>query len=159
MSAKQLQRELAIASYGTAWLLAMKRRAAMNAPERTPLSSLVEVDETTIPLRSTDDPPAGGQGRSHDGEPLLIAAVEIVGGSNEKRTLWRMRLAPIADFARTSLHAFFAANTAPGSNVKTDGRAAYLGAPDVTHQPHIVNAKAVHIVLPGINRVFSNLKT
>lgn len=42
MSAKQLQSELAIASYGTAWLLAMKLRAAMIAPERTPLCGLVE---------------------------------------------------------------------------------------------------------------------
>ena len=159
MSAKQLQSELAIASYGTAWLLAMKLRAAMIAPERTPLSGLVEVDETTIPLRSKDDPPAGGQGRSHDGKLLLIGAVEIVSGKHDKLTLGRMRLAPIADFARTSLHAFIAANTAPGSTVKTDGLAAYLGAPDVTHQPHIVGAMAAHIVLPGIHRVFSNLKT
>ena len=55
MSAKQLQSELAIASYETAWLLSMKLRAAMVAPERTPLSGLVEADETTIPFRTKDD--------------------------------------------------------------------------------------------------------
>ena len=44
-------------------------------------------DETTIPFRSKDDPPAGGQGRSHDGKLLLIGAVEIVGGKNDKLTL------------------------------------------------------------------------
>ena len=159
MSAKQLQSELAIASYETAWLLSMKLRAAMIAPERTPLSDLVEADETTIPFRSKDDPPAGGQGRSHDGKLLLIGAVEIVGGKNDKLTLGRMRLAPIADFARNSLHAFIGANTAPGSIVKTDGLAAYLGPPNVTHEPHVVGTMAAHVVLPGIHRVFANLKT
>ena len=74
-------------------------------------------------------------------------------------TLGRMRLAPIADFARTSLHAFVRANTAPASIVKTDGLAAYLGPPNVTHEPHVVGTMAAHVVLPGIHRVFSNLKT
>lgn len=159
MSAKQLQSELAIASYGTAWLLSMKLRAAMIAPERSPLSGLVEADETTIPFHTKDDPPAGGQGRSHDGKLLLIGAVEVVSGKNDKLTLGRLRLAPIADFARISLHAFIAANTAPGSIVKTDGLAAYLGPPSVTHEAHVVGTMAAHVVLPGIHRVFSNLKT
>jgi transposase-like protein len=48
---------------------------------------------------------------------------------------------------------------APGSVAKTDGLASYLGAPDVTHEPHVVGPMAAHIVLPAIHRVFSNLKT
>ncbi len=165
MSAKQLQSELAIASYETAWLLSMKRRAAMKlrvamvAPERTPLSGLVEADETTIPFRTTDDPLAGGQGQSHDGKLLLIGAVEVVSGKNEKLTLGHLRLAPIADVARNSLYAVIAANTTPGSIVKTDGLAADLGPPNVTHEPHVVGTMAAHLVLPGIHRVFANLKT
>ena len=111
------------------------------------------------PFRSRADPPAGGQGRSHDGKLLLIGAVEIVSGKTNKLTLGRLRLAPIADFARTSLHAFIAANTAPGSIVKTDGLAAWLGPPNVAHEPHIVGTMAAHVVLPGIHRAFSNLKT
>ncbi len=66
MSALQLQSELGLGSYKTAWLLAMKLRLAMVAPGRSPLSGLVEADETEIRLRTKDDPPAGGQGRSHD---------------------------------------------------------------------------------------------
>ena len=58
--------------------------------------------------------------------------------------------APIADFARNSLHAFIGANTAPGTIVKTDGLAAYLGAPNVTHEPHVVGTMAAHVVLPVI---------
>ena len=119
----------------------------------------MEADETTIPFRTMDDPPAGGQGRRHDGKLLLIGAVEVVSGRNEKLTLGRLRLAPIAGVARNSLHAAIAANTAPGSIVKTDGLAADLGPPNVTHEPHVVGTMAAHLVLPGIHRVFANLKT
>ena len=138
MSAKQLQSELAIASYETAWLLSMKLRAAMIAPERAPLSGFVEADETTIPFRTRDDPPAGGQGRSHDGKLLLIAAVEVVNGKNNKRTLGRMRLAPIRGFrAGTPCMPLSERTPHPATIVKTDGLAAYLGAPNVTHEPHV----------------------
>lgn len=94
----------------------------MVAPERTPLSGLVEADETTIPFRTMDDlpaggqrdaPTAGGQGRRHDGKLLLIGAVEVVSGRNETLTLGRLRLVPIADVARNSPHAAIAADTAP----------------------------------------------
>ena len=47
---------------------------------------------------------------------------------------------------------------APGSVAKTDGLASYFGAPDVTHEPHVVGPMAAHIALPAIHRVFSNLK-
>ena len=41
MSALQLQSELSIGSYKTAWLLAMKLRRTMVAPGRSPLSGLI----------------------------------------------------------------------------------------------------------------------
>lgn len=41
-------------------------------PECWSLSGLVQIDETSIPHRTKDDPIAVGQGRSHDGK-LLIA--------------------------------------------------------------------------------------
>jgi transposase-like protein/predicted RNA-binding Zn-ribbon protein involved in translation (DUF1610 family) len=158
MSALQLQSELGIGSYKTAWLLAMKLRRAMVAPGRSPLSGLVEVDETAIPFRTKDDPPAGGQGRSHDGKLLVVGAVEIKSGKRQKLTLGRVRLAVIADYRASTLHAFMKNNIAPGSTAKTDGLASYLGAPDVTHKPHVVGPMAAHIVMPAIHRVFSNLK-
>jgi predicted RNA-binding Zn-ribbon protein involved in translation (DUF1610 family) len=77
MSAMQLKSELGLGSYKTAWLLAMKLRRAMVAPSRTPLAGLLEVDETEIPFRTQDDPPAGGRGRSHQGKLLVVGAVEI----------------------------------------------------------------------------------
>ena len=159
MSALQLQSELGIGSYKTAWLLAMKLRRAMVAPGRSPLGGLVEVDETTIPFRSKDNPPAGGQGRSHAGKLLVVGAVEIKSGKKARLTLGRVRLATITDYCAEMLHTFMKGNIAPGSVAKTDGLASYPGAPDVTHEPHIVGPMAAHIVLPAIHRVFSNLKT
>src|SRR5215218_3964842 len=45
ISAKQLQRQLGLSRYETAWLILQKLRRAMVAPEREPLKGEVEVDE------------------------------------------------------------------------------------------------------------------
>lgn len=79
MSARQLWRQLGLGSYKSAWLLAAKLRRAMVDPHRSPLSGLVEVDETAIAYRTHDDPPAAGRGRRHAGKMLVAGAVEIVG--------------------------------------------------------------------------------
>ncbi len=153
ISALQLQRQLGLGSYKSAWLLSTKLRRAMTDPGRNVLTGLVEIDETTIPHRTRHDPVAGGQGRSRAGKMAVIGAVEIVGNGPG-----RIRLAAIADFSAASLHAFIAANVAAGATVKTDGWAAYPGAPALTHEPHVVGPMAAHIVLPWTHRVFANLK-
>ena len=45
ISALQLQKQLALGSYRTAWMLAAKLRRAMVDPDRNPLSGLVEIDD------------------------------------------------------------------------------------------------------------------
>jgi hypothetical protein len=45
ISAKQLQRQLGLSRYETAWLILQKLRRAMVAPEREPLRGEVEIDE------------------------------------------------------------------------------------------------------------------
>ncbi len=158
ISALQLQKQLGLGSYKSAWLLAAKLRRAMIAPERALLAGLVEVDETTIRHRTADDPPAGGQGRSHDGKLLIAGAVEIR-GQDPLAGPGRIRLAAINDFSAASLHGFMAANIAPDSTAKTDGWPGYPGAPEITHEPHVIGTMAAHLVLPWVHRVFSNLKT
>ena len=49
ISARQLQAQLGLGSYKSAWLLCAKLRRAMVDPDRKLLTGLVEVDETTIP--------------------------------------------------------------------------------------------------------------
>ena len=80
ISALQLQRQLALGSYKTAWLLCAKLRRSMVAPGRSPLAGLVEVDETEIACRRKHDPLTGGGRRSHQGKMLVVGAVEVEDG-------------------------------------------------------------------------------
>jgi transposase-like protein len=153
ISALQLQRQLALGSSKTAWLLCAKLRGSMVAPGRNPLAGLVEVDETEIACRSKHDPVTGGGGRSRQGKILVVGAVEVKDGGPG-----RVRLAEVSDYSADSLHPFIAQNLAPGATAKTDGWSAYPGAPAVNHDPHVVGKRAAHVVLPWAHRVFSNLK-
>lgn len=154
ISALQLQKQLGLGSYRTAWMLCAKLRRAMVAPGREPLTGLVEADETELPYRTRNDPPSGGGGRTHQGKILLAGAVEVQGEGPG-----RIRLSVISDFSAKSLHGFLKDAVAPGSTVKTDGWSGYPGATDIAHDPHVVGSMAAHIVLPWVHRVFSNLKT
>lgn len=154
ISARQLWRQLGLGSYKSAWLLCAKLRRAMVNPGRDPLSGLVEVDETQISYRTKDDPPAGGGGRSAEGKMQVAAAVELQG-----KGPGRVRLAVIKDASATSLRVFLKASVADGATIKTDGWSGYRGAPDVTHEPHVIGSMAAHVVLPWVHRIFSNLKT
>ncbi len=133
ISATQIRSQLGLGSYKTAWLLCAKLRSAMVDPDRTPLSGLVERDETTIPFRTHDDPPAGGPGR--------------------------IRLRVIPDFSGETLAEVVKQTIAPGATLKTDGWAGYSASDDVAHDPHVIGPMAAHIVLPWVHRVFSNVKT
>jgi hypothetical protein len=155
ISALQLQRQLALGSYKTAWLICAKLRRSMVAPGRDPLAGLVEVDETAIVCRSKHDPLTGGGGRSHQGKILVVGAVEVQGGGAGPG---RIRLKQIPDYSAASLHPFLADHVAPGATAKTDGLPSYAGASNLHHDPHIVGKMAAHIVLPWVHRVFSNLK-
>lgn len=153
ISALQLQAQLGIGSYKTAWLLARKLRRAMVDPERLPLAGLVEVDETSLPQRTRNDPPAGGQGRSRRGKLPVVAAVEVEG-----RTPKRLRLAAVADYSAKSLHAFITRAVAPEAIIKTDAWKGYSGAPVSGHRRSTIGPMAAHVTLPWTHRVFSNLK-
>lgn len=154
ISALQLQKQLGLGSYKSAWLLCAKLRRAMVAPGRQPLAGLVEVDETAIVCRSEDEPRSGGGGRSHRGKMPVAGAVEVQDGGPG-----RIRLIAIDDYAAKTLHAVIGATIAPGATVKPDGWAGYPGAPGVDHEPHVIGPMAAHVFLPWVHHVFANLKT
>jgi len=54
ISALQLQRQLGISRYETAWTILHKLRRSMVAPAREPLTGEVEVDEGFLGGRDTD---------------------------------------------------------------------------------------------------------
>ena len=141
-------------SYRSAWLLAHKLRASMVDPERNPLSGLVEIDEASLPFRTKDDPPTGGQGRSHDGKMLIVGAIELGDGNIPGR----LRLAEISSYGAADLGHFVETAADPDAIAKTDGWSGYAALPADRHNVHVVGKTAAHLVLPWIHQVFSNLK-
>ena len=110
-----------------------------------------------------DRNPLARQGRSDQGWRRSLVPEQNArrrrGRSRRRRARPHSPRNKIQDFSAASLHGFVAANLAQGATIKTDGWAAYPGAPNVAHDPHVVGNMAAHIVLPWIHRVFSNLKT
>src|SRR4051794_11953456 len=153
VSARQPWLQLGLGSYKSAWLLLRKLRAAMVDPDREPLAGLVEVDETSLPFRTKDDPVEPRPGRSHEGKLLIAGAVEIRGAGPG-----RVRLAVIGDYSAESLGGFVAGNVAEGSTVVSDGWSGYAGLKDVKHDPKVVGETPAHLALPWIHRVFANAK-
>jgi hypothetical protein len=154
LSALQMQAQLGLGSYKTAWLLCHKLRRAMVDPDREPLAGVVEVDETSISFRTKDDPVDGGSGRSHVGKLLVAGAVELT----EDGRAGRIRLARIDDFSATTLTGFVSRSVERGATVVSDGWSGYQNLRDYTHDPKIVGSMAAHVLLPWVHRVFSNLK-
>ena len=127
ISALQLQKQLGIGSYRSAWLLAHKLRASMVDPERNSLSGLVEIDEASLPFRTKDDPPTGGQGRSHDGKMLIVGAIELGDGNIPGR----LRLAEISSYGAADLGHFVETAADPDAIAKTDGWSGYAAVPPI----------------------------
>ena len=74
ISALQLQHELSLGSYKTAWLLCAKLRRSMAACEQPKLSGLVESGTMTMTYRRTS---TTGDGRGRQGNLLVAGAVEV----------------------------------------------------------------------------------
>jgi hypothetical protein len=153
ISAQQLQREVGLGSYKTAWLLCAKLRRAMVAPGRTPLSGLVEVDKTEIVCHCKNDAVTGGAGHNLHGKMLVVGAVEA-----QDLRLGRIRLSTVPDDSAASLRAFLAANLAPDATAQTNGEAGYSRAPGIDHDPHIIGAIDARKVRPRAHRIFDDLK-
>jgi hypothetical protein len=155
LSALQLQAKLGIGSYKSAWFLLHRLRKMMVDPDRSKLSGIVEIDESSFVYRTKNDPTTGGQGRSPIAKMVIAGAVELEDGRKPKR----IRLAAIPDFTRQTLHRFVVQATVTGSEIWTDGNKSYADVPDRKHIPKVLygNGKG-HILMPWIHRVFSNLK-
>jgi ISXO2-like transposase domain/Transposase zinc-ribbon domain len=148
ISALQLQRELRISSYKTAWFLSARLRSTMAASGSGALSGLVEIGQSEIPYRRKRITAAGASGRSRAGKISVIGAVEI----HELRP-GRIRLSTLPDCSPESLHAFLAANLTPGVTVKTNEGFLYRGAPAVS------NDRISHVIdTPWIRRIFSEFE-
>jgi transposase-like protein len=157
ISAVQLQRQLGIGRYETAWMLLHKLRRAMVNPERQPLTGEVEVDECFV-----GGVEAGLRGGRARGEKALVIVGVEVRGSGSGRT----RMAVIADASAGQLTGFVAAHIAVGATVRTDGWMGYrpLAKLGYDHQPRSQRAARAlgedpGEILPRVHRAISNLKS
>jgi len=152
-SALQLQRQLGLSRYETAWTMLQRLRRAMLRPERDHLSGVVAVDEAYV--GGIEEGHRGGRWRDSS-KSIVVAAVEVRG-----RGSGRLRLAVVEDLSAASLVSFVKASVAAGSTVLTDGWQGYAALrQEYDHQPSTVgDAKNASKLLPQAHRVFSNLKT
>jgi len=152
VSATQIQREMELGSYQTAWAMLHRYRSVMVRPGRDRLRGDVEVDESFL-----GGPKPGMPGRGALGKVLFAGAVEL-----DDIGFGRARLAVIPDASATSLAAFLADTVEPGSSVITDGWASYPAATRGLYEHHGTSVSAAglqaHEVLPAVHRVFSLVK-
>ena len=115
ISAKQLQRDLEIGSYKTAWYMAHRIRLAMQEDPQfcRKYSGVVEIDETYIGGKGK-----GPRGRGADNK------VPVVG--MRERTSGKIRLKAIQDVSNRTLADFIRKNVAPGAEMHTDELPSYL---------------------------------
>ena len=170
ISALQLSQQLGV-HYETAWLMLHKLRRAMVNPGRRHLSGEVEVDETWIGGRQAGL--KGSRQRAGRKALLVAGAVEVrtkpllPNGKTPPHPTWlgRLRLEVIADPSQATLGAFIGRSVEPGATIISDAWPGYGGLAGLgyTHQPLSERAMALAGLdadaVPGVHRVFSNLKT
>lgn len=173
-SAVQLQRQLGLARYETAFQILHKLRAAMVRPKRDRIGGdwVVEADEANVGGQTK------GEGRGVHDKEVVVGAVEVrrgkppaklrgslTSGRARRGGLYagRLRLRHIPSRAASHLEQFVRESVEPGTMIVTDGWQGYGGLKKLgyDHQsatlggdPEIADA-----VLPLIHLVFSNLKT
>jgi transposase-like protein/predicted RNA-binding Zn-ribbon protein involved in translation (DUF1610 family) len=152
ISAKQLQRQLRLSRYETAWLILQKLRRAMVAPERELLKREVEIDEFFLGGR--EEGLTGGRQRGK--KALCGIAIEVRGAGSG-----RLRLAVLPDASGSTLRDFTKATTEPGAIVHTDGLQSYrsLAKHGYDHRRRAQSSAAPgEQLLPRAHRAVSNLK-
>lgn len=163
ISALQLQRQLGFGSYRTAWFVLQRLRKGMLNEARSPLSGVIEADETIIggPVKNKR-----GRGVTHQThKSLVVGVVEVISylsrGKEIKEKAGRLRLSVIQHADGATIQKFLNQNVEPGSTIRSDGWKGYskTALALYTHDKRTVGISTnAHRIAPHIHRVFSNLK-
>jgi transposase-like protein len=151
ISALQLQRQLGLASYQTAWTMLHKLRRATVNPDREKLRGTVEIDDAYVGGKEEDV-----VGRQVEKKTPVVVAVEVRG-----RASGRIRLSALSDVSAKSLLPFVQVAVEVGSTVDTDGWRGYERLEDAGygHRVRLMKgAKDPSKVLRHAHRAISNLK-
>ena len=173
ISAVQLQRQVGLTRYETAFQILHKLRAGMVRPNRDQIGGNlargdhVEVDECYIGGETRGK----GKGVHADEKTLVVAAVEVHTRPAKKgdkpmrrggRYAGRLRLEIAPTRGAKSLCGFVEAAVAPGAIVITDAAPAYKNLEKLgyAHLPVVEggNPEVAEEYLPIVHLVFSNLK-
>lgn len=117
ISARQLQRQLGLTRYDTAWTLLHKLRAGMVHVERSKLSGDVEVDEFEV--GGVEHGRKGGRSNTSKAVHCIVACEVRGKGSG------RICMQVIPDASGPTLSGFVTENVEAGSTVHTDGWLGY----------------------------------
>jgi hypothetical protein len=146
ISALQMQNQLGLGSYRTAWMLCAKLRRAMVNPEREPLSGLVEADDHPVPHQ--ERPNCHARGAQRGRQDLVAGAVEVDGGKPRCARLKVIESSGKHELSRLSCA------IAPQTQLVTDDSPSYQDLPGVRHNTITLGPMAAHIALPWIHRLF-----
>jgi len=153
-SAANVQRQVGLKSYGTAWTWLHKIRTCMRLEGREKLEGRVEVDEGYV---GGNEP--GVRGRHTETKSLVAVAAEDDGGD---RRIGRIRLEAIPTASQEVLSGFVDENVEKGSTVRTDGLKGYakLASVGVQHEPTTVkgSGKTGSQLFPRVHLVLALLK-
>ncbi len=153
ISALQLQKDLGLGSYKTAWMLLHKLRSALGERASQRLVGLVEADESYVGARRE----RGAPGRTLRRKSLVAAAVE-----NRGERAGSLRLAVVPNASQGELGPFVRGGIDQArATVRTDGWRGYgdLKTHGAQHRPVVQGdpARAAKL-LPWSHTVFGNLK-
>ena len=152
ISAVQLQRQLGLGSYRTAWMMLHKLRKATVRPGREKLHGKVEVDDTYVGGKEEDV-----VGRQVATKTPVVVAVEVRG-----RASGRVRRRARTDLSAASLLPFVQETIVPATVVCTDGWQGYarVASRGFHHRVRLMKTEAdPSRVLPHVHRAISNLKS
>ena len=169
ISAVQLQRQLGLSRYETAFQILHKLRAGMVRPDQDQIGGKpdehVEADETWIGGRTR------GEGRGVHHQSLVAAAVEVrqrkpgtkLNPRRSGRYAGRVRLAVVPDRSARALGGFVKTVVVPGARIITDDWSGYAGLTKHGFN-HVAIAErgdpqVAEEFMPIVHLVFSNLKT
>lgn len=166
VSAMHVSRELNL-RYDTAWTMLHKLRRALADKGESPLSGVVEVDETYYGGRG--DSNSRGRSLSNKNKSLIIMGVErklargkkMPGIKKSGFVAGNAKVAAAPAASGTAIGVFLSENLAPGTNTLTDGWSGYIPSKKTfKHEPVVQgNPKNAGNILPLVHLQFSNLKS
>lgn len=149
ISALEMARQAGVCE-NTAALWQRKLRFVMASRHKTPLSGVVETDETIL----------GGRDERSKGRKLgPNKALVVISVEDDKGKCGRVRLRAVDTATGENLTRIVGQTVAQGSTLRTDGWQPYEAVQGVKHKPQVIgDSKRASTVLPLVHRVASLLK-